>query len=105
MRLQPGDKVQIIHNAYDTVDINGLVATKGSIGRVVSYEELCREWPSKEGWVCVKRTMEKGEQYPIRFEHVVPLSQAVDDHERVHLLCKEGKIEVLPTRFLIVVSS
>jgi len=105
VRLQPGDKVLIIQDAYDNVDIYGLVATRGSIGRVVSYKELCREWPSKEGWLFVRRAIEKGEQYPIRFEHVVPPSNAVDEHEPVHVLCREGEIEVLPISFMIVVSS
>ncbi|MDY0095493.1 MAG: hypothetical protein RBT80_22590 [Candidatus Vecturithrix sp.] len=99
MRLQLGDKVQITQNVYDNVAIDGLAATKGSLGRVVSYEELCREWPSKEGWLSVKRA------YPIRFEHVVPLSQAVDGHEPVYLLGRKGDIELLPTSFLVVVSS
>ena len=80
MRLAPGDKVRITQSAFenDLVD-NTLVATEGSLGAVLSYETYCDYIHNscsadfaREHLPLVKKCINEGTQYPVRFEMVVP---------------------------------
>ncbi len=114
MRLNPGDRVRITQDAWDH-DCETIVATKGSIGIVLSYEEYAvpyiRKWNVTEPRLCaehlawIKQWIEEGIQYPIRFEIVKPLSEDLRVHmqeqgERFFVDCKVGDIDILSIPFL-----
>ncbi len=100
MRLSPGDKIRVRQHAYRsngigiTVTTGNIVAIEGSIGTILSYDEYHEnvhktygtefesEWTayltgSKGTWLAwhfsqVKKWIEGGTHYPIKFEILVP---------------------------------
>jgi hypothetical protein len=110
MRLNPGDKVRITQNAFDNIDVvNILVATKGSIGTVLSYEEYHDYYVNQPVWdddqlSLVRDWIKDCAQYPIRFDTVVPPSASFlsfwQKHGKLFIECEVGKIEVLHVAFL-----
>ncbi len=103
LKLRPGDKIRIRQHAYrgngiGITESNGtIVATEGSIGTVLSYDEYheaMHEWYKREdrkywkeylageksSWLAwhfpqVKEWMKQGTCYPIEFESLVPPSE------------------------------
>ena len=120
MKLSPGDKVRIIQHAFENDLIsNTLVATKGSIGTVLSYDELIgyvddgakddyRTPHTEERPTFIKKWIDEGEAYPIRFETVVPPSEEFctywEKQGRFFIECEIGKIDILHVMFLEKIS-
>ena len=110
MSLSPGDKVRITQHAFRNEDISAtVVATEGSIGIVLSYDELveCVGKGSKKDVDLTygKQVIDKGEAYPIRFETVVPPSQDFCSYwekatGRFFVECEVGEIKMLHVMFL-----
>jgi hypothetical protein len=118
--IRPGKKVRILeHVIYDVDDIMvvDVVATKGSIGIILSYEEysVYIDDVLKRGWIVhsdhlawVKSEMNARTRYPIRFEEVVPLPEDKYVHFEtirytVNLSCQAGAIKILPTDSFVVI--
>jgi len=114
MRLNPGDRVRITQNGWDH-DCETIVATEGSIGTILSYEEYAvpyiRKWnvtaprSCAEHLAMLKQCIEEETQYPIRFETVKPLSEDLrtrlqSQGERFFVDCKVGGIDILSIQFL-----
>jgi hypothetical protein len=95
MRLKPGDKVRVkddVGEFYaDFPDYTILIATKGSEGTAVSFEEFQADFDERrqrfghadrqmyrQHFFVVKEAMNQGLQWPIRFEKVNPPSEKVD---------------------------
>jgi hypothetical protein len=108
MKLRSGDKVRIIGTAFDcstdVVDI--VVATKGSIATVLSYDEYHNFVRKNQKVLNVDAAqyladlsdrMGEGKAYPIRIEEFVPYE--VDD-PRIFVECSVGYITTLEVRFL-----
>jgi hypothetical protein len=109
MILRAGDKVRIIKYAFDNDEYRIVViATKGSIGKVLSYSEYCDHIHkigigySQEYFSYVKTSIDKGTDYPIRFVKVVmPPKGFYDDwNEPVNMGCRVRKVYLLGVRFL-----
>jgi hypothetical protein len=118
MSLSPGDKVRITQHAFRNEDITAtVVATEGSIGTVLSYDELVGyvdEGSKKDDDLTffvggrptpVKQLLDKGEAYPIRFETVVPPSKDFCSYwekatGRFFVECEVGEIKMLHVMFL-----
>jgi hypothetical protein len=109
MILSAGDKVRIVKDAFENTDISIVVtATKGSIGTVLSYIEYCDylhkgAGASEEYFLYVKKGMDAGTRYPIRFVKVVmPPKDFCDDwrgNEPVYNGCKVRRICLLGVEF------
>jgi hypothetical protein len=105
--LEPGDKVRVTSNRADFIEDRPdeiyLIATKGSLGTVVSSEEY-RAYYAKQifgeltgdltPWesylASIQWTADRWFRYPIRFDKVEPTTNA----EAV-VCCREGKMESL----------
>ena len=117
--IQPSKKVRILENInYTPHDFTDVVATKGSIGTILSYQEYVThldEGNKRNGYLTpehhrewIERNIEAGAYYPIRLDEVVPLSD--DDYAyleevyySVHILCRVGSITIVPvTSFTII---
>jgi len=115
MRLNPGDKVRITQHAFENnqvVDI--LVATKDSVGTVLSYKEyydyyVNKQYGNKPFWYdhhlsLVRDWINDCAQYPIRFDTVVPPSEnflsSWEERGIPFIECEVGKIEILHVIFL-----
>jgi hypothetical protein len=117
--IQPGKKVRILENInYTPHDFTDVVATKGSIGTILSYQEYIThldEGNKRNGYFTpehhsewIERNIAAGVYYPIRLDEVVPLSD--DDYAyleeiyySVHILCRVGSITIVPaTSFTII---
>jgi len=81
MKLLPGNRVLFTQEyVYNLQDFSGfdIWATKGSIGVVMSIEEIVADWNSQENPnpyynpARIKNWMDKGEKYPIRLLSVEP---------------------------------
>jgi HEAT repeat protein len=104
MRLKPGDQVRITQNAWENDGPwDTLVATRGSIGTVLSYDEFIGYVDNgsasslEERPTPIKNLIDEGSAYPIRFETVVPPSDDAQDYHS--FACEVGTIEVLNTTF------
>jgi hypothetical protein len=113
MILRAGDKVRIIKEAFENDEYDAVViATKGSIGKVLSYSEYCDHLHkigagySKEYFLYVKKSIDEGTQYPIRFVKVViPPKGFYDDwNEPVNMGCKVRRVYLLEVRFFEKIS-
>jgi hypothetical protein len=104
--LQPGDRVRIKHDEVDLhCDFPGtyIIATEGSIGVVVSYDEyrvyyeqiLGQHHINKDYLSGIKEAMGDWCRYPIKFEKVAPAA----DMDAV-VCCKEGQIELISVDIL-----
>jgi hypothetical protein len=107
MILRAGDKVRIIKDAFENNEYDIVViATRGSIGKVLSYGEYCDYLKkgagvSKEHLLYIKEGMDGGTQYPIRFVEVVtPPKGFYDDwNEPVNMGCKVRRVCFLSVEF------
>ena len=110
LRLNLGDKVRVIQNAYDDEDFwEVLVATTGSIGTIISLEEyfnFADKNPSiyqpRYKYPAIAALIKRRGAYPLRFDSVVPPSAAVHDHwaklgRQFIVLCEEGGVAILET--------
>ena len=111
MILRAGDKVRITKDAFENNEYDIVViATKGSIGKVLSYSEYCDHIHkigagySQEYFSYVKTSIDGGTQYPIRFVKVVmPPKNFCDDLEGngpVYMGCKVRRVYLLGIQFL-----
>ena len=106
MRPSPGDMVQIVLDAWESLPDFLLVATKGSIARAMSYNEYCDHFKNESGGLAdpqhVLQWMSHGEQFPFIFVRVVPPSPEIQ--RRFHVNdCQIGKIVVLGSRFFQII--
>jgi hypothetical protein len=125
MKIKPGDKVLITSDAFDPLpdgdvlgdDVFGLVATKGSLGVVVSlseYEEYflrmhaieLKEAPSRKPYFHsflrdAKKGIDEGTAYPIKMEVVAPTESDVCEFE---LFLGVGKIQILELKFFKIIN-
>jgi hypothetical protein len=109
MRLKPGDRVRITAYLFENIDeINLLAATKDSIGTVLSYQEVCDHWenhPNEQHYPLefVKKWIDDGTQYPIRFDIVAPPSKEfLSDWggQMLTITCDVGKAGTISVRYL-----
>jgi hypothetical protein len=116
MILCPGDKVLISQDAYDNDLVSiVLIATKGSTGTVLSYDEFIGyvddgsqdDYSSpcgEERPTPIKKLIDEGKAYPIRFETVAPLSEECrsywEKQGRFYVDCEAGRISVMYVEFL-----
>ena len=118
-KIRPGKKVRILENiSYTPHDYTDVVATKGSIGTILSYQEYIThldEGNKRNGFFTpehqrewIERNIEAGAYYPIRLDEIVPLSD--DDYAclegiyyRVHILCRVGSITIVPTTSFTII--
>lgn len=109
--LAAGDKVRITQHAFDNDEYSiAVIATKGSIGKVLSYSEYCDYIQkigagySKEYFLFVQQEMNEGRCYPIRFVKVVmPPKDFYDEWEGskpVYMGCKARRVCLLGVKFL-----
>lgn len=106
-----GTKVLILENiiyGVDDLNVVDVLATKGSIGIVLTYEDYCehvfdgRDRDSNSfNFAWVKSRIECGTHCPVRLEVVPPLSDETYDYYKtneicVSLTCKVGAIVLLP---------
>jgi hypothetical protein len=109
MILRAGDKVQIIKDVFDNNEYDIImIATRGSIGKVLSYGEYC-DYIKKEGagasreyFLYIKKGMDEGTRYPVSFVKVVmPPKDFYDDwNEPVKMGCKVRRVCLLSVEFL-----
>jgi hypothetical protein len=108
MLLKAGDEVRIIEDAYENPEYDIVViATKGSIGKVLSYSEYCDHIHkigagySQEYFSYVKTCIDKGTNYPIRFVKVVIPPKGFYDHwnQPVNMGCRVRRVYLLGVRF------
>ena len=109
MILRAGDNVRIIKDAFDNNEYDiFVIATKDSIGKVLSYSEYC-DYIKKEGasaskeyFLHIKRGIEEGMRYPIRFVKVsMPPKDFYDDrNDSVIMGCKVRRVCLLGVEFL-----
>jgi hypothetical protein len=109
MKLCSGDKVLVTDTAFDcSIDVmTFVVATKGSIATVLSYDEysdyirgdrkVLNVYQAKH-LEYVRSWMDEGTEYPIRIEKSVPYED--DDDPRITVSCSVGYITTLEVRFL-----
>ena len=119
--IRPGDNVRILEHLLITIDLGigamELVATKGSLGTIVSYEEYRNHvnnlWfqnidQRRDHLWWVRSEMSAGTYYPIKLEEVV---QPSDDEyaswnayiEHLSISCQVGAIKVLPAKAFAVI--
>ena len=88
---------------------NTIVATKGSIGTVLDYKEYHDYYVNKpfsddHYLSLVRKWIDDCEQYPIRFDKVVPLSEdflaSWRSQGSLFVECEVGKIRILSVIFL-----
>jgi hypothetical protein len=88
--LQPGDKVRVTQDLYDSVDVATIVVVStNSLGKIMSFEEYCRyiqtvthvkRYEALESHCsAVQKGMQRGEFLPIRIDEVAPLSEGIQD--------------------------
>ena len=118
---RPGDKVRILEHLLITIDLGigavELVATKGSIGTIVSYEEyrdhIDDRWFQNidqrlDHLWWVRTEMSAGTYYPIQFEEVVQPSDGEYASwnayiEHLSVSCQVGAMKVLPAKAFAVI--
>ena len=110
--LHPGDRVRVKQDRgeliLDRPEQIVLIATKGSTGIVVSFEEYYSYYKKRLGhaytknpeayekyFLSVKKAIDTCFRYPIRFEKVMPPSEPADT-----ILCKVGEIQTIDTYVL-----
>jgi hypothetical protein len=83
-----------------------VTATRGSIGKVLSYDEYCDyrkkgSGVSKEHLLYIKKGMDEGTRYPIRFVEVVTPPKGFYDNwnEPVNMGCKVRRVCFLSVEF------
>ena len=120
--IRPGKKVRIIEHLDYIVDdfthITQVVATKDSIGTILSYEEYLaheEDLEKKHGYFIPLRRLEwvksgirERTHYPIRFDEIVPMpdedyTKLKQKYATVDLVCRVGSIEILPTESFVVI--
>jgi hypothetical protein len=87
------------------------MATKGSIGTILSYQEYItqlNEGNKRNGYLTpehqrewIEHSIEEGTYYPIRLDEVVPLSDTEyaslkEAHYSVHIECRVGTKTMVP---------
>lgn len=113
MKLKPHDKVRITQHAFENDYVFAtLVATMGSLGTVLSYEEYSeyayQHWGDRkscsEHLALVRGFIEKDTQYPIRLDTVVPPSAEFcaywEKQGRFSVECEVGDIGIFHVMFL-----
>jgi len=121
--IRPGKQIRILENINYVVDdlthITDVIATKGSIGTILSYQEYftpTEEMAKASGYVVPKHHrewvysgMEARIHYPIRFDEVVPLSDGAyailkEEFDIVELSCRVDAIMIIPTKSFMVIT-
>lgn len=109
MILRAGYKVRIIKDAFDNNEYDiFVIATKDSIGKVLSYSEYCDHIKkegasaSKEYFIYIEKGIVEGRRYPVRFVKVVmPPKDFYDNwNEPVNMGCKVRRVCLLGVEFL-----
>jgi hypothetical protein len=107
LKLSPGDKVLITEEAWEAGDNGLLVATKGSIARVLSFDEFCgllkthnnNNLPEQINPEYVKLWMkERGDGYPIQFESIAESTWASQEYLTL-AGCVAGRVEYMNINF------
>ena len=117
--IYPGQQIRILEIVnYTPHDFTDVVATKGSTGTILSYQEYitCLDESNKlNGYITpehhhewIKLNIEAGTYYPIRIDEVVPLSDddyayLEETYHGVHILCQVGTITIVPTTSFAVI--
>ena len=120
--IRPGQQIRILENVnytpHDLTEVADVVATKGSIGTILSYQEYITyldEGNKRNGYFTpehhrewIELSIEAGTYYPIRLDEVVPLSD--DDYASfeeqyriVSILCRVGALTIVPTTSFAVI--
>ncbi len=113
--LRSGKKVLIVENVHYVLDeftnILEVIATKGSIGTILSYREYIAhadESPKRSGYSIpqhhrewVHSGMKAKTHFPVKFNEVVPLSDddyvtLKEQYESVLVSCQTGALMILP---------
>jgi hypothetical protein len=119
--IRPGKQVRVLENINYILDdfthITDAIATKGSIGTIFSYREYVAhtdESAKRNGYFVpehhrewVYSGMAAGTHYPIRFDHVVPLSEddyasLQEQYGTVRVSCRAGALMILPVESFAV---
>jgi hypothetical protein len=120
--IPPGKRIRILENfdypLDDFTHITQVVATKGSIGTILSYREYIahqEESARRNGYFVpqhhrewIYSGIEAGTHYPIRLDEVVPLSDddyatLKEQYDIVSVLCEVGALTLLPTTSFAVI--
>jgi hypothetical protein len=122
-KIRPGKQIQILENVNyihdDFTNIIEVIATKGSIGTILSYQEYfttTEERTKDSGYIVPKHHrewqhsgIEAGMHYPIRIDEVTPLSEdayaaLTKEFTIVDLSCKVDAIMIIPTKSFVLVT-
>jgi hypothetical protein len=120
--IQPGKQVHMLENIDYVLDdfthITDVIATKGSIGTILSYQEYIAhtdESARRNGYFVpehhrewVHSGMRAGTHYPIRFDKVAPLSDEdyaalKEQYTSILVSCRVGVLVILPTASFAVI--
>ncbi len=109
MKFSPTNRVRVTQTIYDSMTL-AVIATRGTIGRVISFEEYCdyRHW-DKDGRGFPEQAKEDfndGSMCPIKIEWFAPLEPADDPRNYdpgVVILDYYNRIVVVTSRTLELV--
>jgi hypothetical protein len=88
--LQPGDKVRVIQDIYDSVDVATIIIVSiNSVGTIMSFEEYCayiKKITHEKRYEniaihcsAVEQGIQSGEFLPVRIDEMAPLLERIQD--------------------------